>query len=214
MTVIIFDFDGTIADTLEAVVHITNRLAPEFGYRPLSTTDVRHLRNLNTQQILRQSEISVWQLPFLLRRLRAELGREIESIHPIDGLQEALHLLIEQNYRLGIVTSNSADNVTAFLDRHHLKSCFEFVHSGTTLFGKTRVIRQVLRQYQLPPSQAVYVGDETRDIEAAQRIPVAVIAVSWGFNTPQALAAYHPDQLVQQPADLIEAIQSLASRQG
>lgn len=209
MAVVIFDFDGTIADTLEAVVQITNRLAPEFGYQPASDLEVKQLRNLSTQQIVRRSQVSLWKLPLLLRRVKAELGYEIHNIQPVVDWQEVLDHLAHQGHRLGIITSNSAENVAIFLRNHNLKHNFEFVYSGTGLFGKARVIRQALKRYRLNPAHVVYVGDETRDIEAAQSIPVPVVAVSWGFNTPHALAAQQPDFLIHTPAELITVIAQL-----
>ncbi len=42
----------------------------------------------------------------------------------------------------------------------------------------------------------IYVGDETRDITAAQKSQVQVVAVAWGFNSPQILSQFNPDHLI------------------
>ncbi|MEY3256177.1 MAG: hypothetical protein RLZZ29_1312, partial [Cyanobacteriota bacterium] len=57
--VIIFDFDGTIADTLDALVTIANRLAREFGYMQISANELKLLRNLTARQIIKYSGISL-----------------------------------------------------------------------------------------------------------------------------------------------------------
>ncbi len=211
MTTILFDFDGTIADSFDAVLQITNRLAKEFGYEPAGPAEVERLQNLNSREILKQSKIPMIKLPLLLRRLKTEMHREIGHLQPIVGMHDALTQLQQQGHQLGIVTSNTQDNVSVFLKKHQMESLFEYVQAGVALFGKGRSIRRVLRQHQLAPHTVIYVGDETRDIEAAKAISIKVIAVSWGFNSSRALAEQHPDALVRAPHELADAIASLRS---
>ncbi len=208
MKVIIFDFDGTIADSFAAVLKITNQLATEFGYTPARPEDVPRLKNLSSREIVRQSKVSPFKLPFLLRRLRGELNREMDQLQPIAGMKTALLTLKQQGYSLGIVTSNSRENVVAFLKAQGLDTTFDFVGSGLALFGKGRVIQRILRQHRLDPKDVIYVGDETRDIEAARKIGIKVISVSWGYNSSQALAAESPDFLIHQPEELLQVVES------
>ncbi len=212
MTTVIFDFDGTIADTFETMLKITNQLAHEFGYQPLTPDDVYQLRQMSSREIIRRSRISAFRIPALIRRIKAELREEIHQLHLINGMNEALQGLTERGNAMGIVTSNSRENVHAFLKTHQLHDCFEFIHSGTTIFGKARVIHKILRQRGIPPQTVVYVGDEIRDIEAARKIPIRVVAVSWGFNSREALFYQRPDILVDQPQELIDAIAQLSRR--
>ncbi|MGJ3252813.1 MAG: HAD hydrolase-like protein [Elainellaceae cyanobacterium] len=210
MNTIIFDFDGTIADTFETMLIITNRLAYEFGYQPLTDADVQQLRQMSSREIIRRSQISAFRIPALIRRIKRELQQEIHQLNLIDGMQEALGILRQQDNQLGIVTSNSQDNVQAFLNTHQLIDCFDFIYSGTTIFGKARVIHNLLRRKNILPHTVVYVGDETRDIEAARKIPIKVVAVSWGFNSKEALVQQKPDFLVDYPHDLIPVIAQLS----
>uniref|UniRef100_A0A832M3I6 HAD family hydrolase n=1 Tax=Oscillatoriales cyanobacterium SpSt-402 TaxID=2282168 RepID=A0A832M3I6_9CYAN len=206
MKVIIFDFDGTIADSFEAVLKISNQLAAEFGYPKAQPEDISRLKNLSSREVVRQSKVSPFKLPFLLRRLRYELNQEIHRLKPIPGMKSALLRLKQQGNQLGIVTSNSCENVAAFLEAQELSDVFDFVGSGLALFGKGRVIQRILKQHQLNHADVIYVGDETRDIEAARKIGIQVIAVSWGFNSSQALAAEKPDFLIHQPEELLEVV--------
>ncbi|MDJ0707126.1 MAG: HAD-IA family hydrolase [Leptolyngbyaceae cyanobacterium MO_188.B28] len=209
MAVIIFDFDGTIADTLAAIAEIANRLAPLFGFSPAGPEKIKFFQTLSTQQLLQQSEISVFKLPFLLRRVKTELRREIQQLNLIPGVRDALIALSNEGHTLGIVTSNSADNVHLFLKKHDLADLFSFIHTGTALFGKSKVLKQVLRRNQLNADQVLYIGDETRDIEAAQKIPIRVVAVSWGFNSHQVLMSKKPDFLIDHPNELMQIVTQL-----
>lgn len=200
--VIIFDFDGTIADSFDAVFSISNRLAAEFGYPLTPLEDVNALKSLSSREILKRSKVPFFKLPFLLRRLRSELNREIARLKPIPGIKDALLELRHQGHHLGIVTSNSRQNVIAFLEAQEMRELFNFVDSGLTLFGKGRIIQKILRQKHIDPAIAIYVGDETRDVEAARKIGIKVIAVCWGFNSCEVLTAQKPDFLIHKPAEL------------
>jgi phosphoglycolate phosphatase len=204
--VIIFDFDGTIADTVEALVSIANRLAIEFDYIQITPNELTLLRNLTSREIIRYSGVSVLKIPFLFKKVKSELKNKITELEPISGVKEALIELNQQGYTLGVITSNSQENVTEFLRFHNLNYLFEFLYSGVTIFGKTTIINNVLRQKQLNPETVIYVGDETRDIEAAKKANIKVIAVSWGFNSPEALAKQNPDFLIHHPSELLDVV--------
>jgi len=207
--VVIFDFDGTIADTFDAVLQISHRLALEFGFPPPTSEDVKRFQNLRAQEIVRQSKIPIVRLPFILRRLKAELSREVPKLKLIPGMQDALITLKQHGHQLGIVTSNSEENVLQFLQVHGLTTLFDFVYSSTTLFGKGRVIHRILKQRHIDSRKAIYVGDETRDVEAAKKTNITVVAVSWGFNSGQILARQQPDFLIHQPHELVTLVEKL-----
>ncbi|WP_317619210.1 HAD-IA family hydrolase [Laspinema olomoucense] len=204
-----FDFDGTIADTLDSIVKITNRLAGEFGYKKTTQEDVEYLRNMNSMQIIKTSGIPIFKVPFLLQMVKLELNHEIQNLKPIPGIVEALQILNHKEYKLGIVTSNSLENVKGFLERNEMTKLFSFIHAGSTLFGKNKVIKNFLKKEGIPPENVIYIGDETRDIEAAKKAKIKVIAVSWGFNSKTVLSKHNPDIAINNPQDLIEAIARL-----
>ncbi|MEA5581313.1 HAD-IA family hydrolase [Nodularia harveyana UHCC-0300] len=208
--VIIFDFDGTIADTVDALVTIANRLAVEFGYIQITPEELDLLKNFTPREIIKYSGISLFKIPFLLKKVKGELKEKIQELKPIAGIDAALIELHNQGYRLGIITSNSQENVTAFLKNNELEQFFDFIYSGVTIFGKTTIINNVLKQKKLNTQAVVYVGDEIRDIEASQKANIKVIAVTWGFNSPEALAKQNPDFLIHQPSELMEVMKVIS----
>ena len=203
--VIIFDFDGTIADSFAAVWKISNNLAAEFGYPVTQANDITQLKNLSSKEIIKQSKLSPLKIPFLVRRLRKELSREIPYLRTFPGMEPVLRSLKQRGDRLGIVTSNSRENVAAFLTAQNLLDVFDFVESGLALFGKDKVIQRVVKRQRLNLADLIYVGDETRDIEAARKIGIPILSVTWGFNSSQALAAENPDFLIHHPEELLQA---------
>jgi phosphoglycolate phosphatase len=205
--VIIFDFDGTIADTVDALVNVANRLAIEFGYIQITPEELSILRNLTSREIIKYSGISIFKIPFLVKKVKSELKNKIPELKPIAGVREALVELKNRGHRLGIITSNSQDNVAEFLKINNLDNLFEFVYTGVTIFGKTTIINNVLRQKQIKVQEVVYVGDETRDIEASKKANIKVVAVTWGFNSPEALSKQKPNFLIHHPSELINVVE-------
>jgi len=205
LKIIIFDFDGTLADTIDVLLSITNRLSVEFGFKSATKEELAQLSNLTSWQLLRHSGISIFKFPLLIRTLKAELRNEIPHIQLFSGIKEVLLELKKRGFILGIITSNSRENVLASMESNGLQGTFDFIDSATT-FGKHKIIYRWLKREKFNPEQVVYVGDEVRDIEAAKRTGIKVIAVSWGFNSQSALAAHYPDFLIERPQQLIELI--------
>jgi len=205
--VIIFDFDGTLADTIDILLSITNRLSAEFGFKSATKEELAQLSNLNSWQILQYSGISIFKFPLLIRRLKAELHNQVPHIQLFPGIKEVLLELKKRGFQLGIITSNSRENVLGALEKNGLQDTFTFIYSGST-FGKHKVINKWLRIENIHTEKVVYVGDEIRDIDAAKKTGIKVIAVGWGFNSPQALAAQNPNFLIEHPQELIEIMNS------
>lgn len=203
---ILFDFDGTIADTRDALVGIVNDLSEEFNYQPVTPEDLNSLKHLSSREIVSKAQVPSIKIPFILKRIRAELNQKMKGISPIDGLKESLYQLKNQGYCLGIVTSNVEENVRIFLENNCLESTFDFICAETTLFGKSKVINRALRDNYLKVDEVIYIGDETRDIQAAKRSKIKVIAVGWGFNSPEILARHEPNFLICHPQELMGAI--------
>jgi len=201
--VIIFDFDGTLADTIDILLSITNRLSAEFGFKSATKEELAQLSNLTSWQILKYSGISIFKFPLLIRKLKAELRSEIPTIQLFSGIKEVLLELKKLGFQLGIITSNSRENVLASLENNNLQDTFTFIYSSST-FGKHKVIDRWLKREHINPEQVVYVGDEVRDIDAAKKTGIKIISVGWGFNSQEALAAHNPDFLIERPQELIE----------
>lgn len=203
----IFDFDGTIADTVEEALRIVNRLAPKYDFPEIDGEKAQALRSLSAREVIRSVGIKPRRVPKLMAEMKSELRQRIETIEPIRDVASNLRILKERGVFMGILTSNSRENVEAFLAKSNLDHCFSFLETGSPLFGKARLLRRILEKR--PPDgagsikKAIYVGDETRDISAARRVGIRSAAVCWGANTRAALEALSPDFLLDHPIELI-----------
>jgi phosphoglycolate phosphatase-like HAD superfamily hydrolase len=199
---LLFDFDGTLADTRTIAHGILNDMSLEFGFRKLPLDQLEEARRMSTRDFIRHLGISRWRVPSIARRGLQLLHERIHLVEPISGMPETLTFLQERGVRMAILTSNSQANVEAFLIRHNLLY-FEFVRSSSKLFGKGREIKRILRKEKLSPGEILYIGDETRDIEAAKVTGLPMAAVTWGYNSVEALHALNPEHLIHSPSDLL-----------
>ncbi len=200
--ILLFDFDGTVADTRSIAHAILNDMSKEFGFRELPEEELDEARNMSTRDFIKHLGISAWRVPTIARRGLHLLHERIHQVNPILGIPETLVALHARGERLAILTSNSQANVESFLSRHDLPY-FEFVSCSSKLFGKGREIRRILRKEKLTPDQVLYIGDETRDVEAAKETGLRVAAVTWGYNSAEALHMLKPDHMISSPGELL-----------
>lgn len=203
---LVFDFDGTLADTMTAYGQAWNEVAAEYGLTPITHDDIMALRHKNAGEIMRHLGLSRLKLPLVANRMRKELNKNIGRLREFPGIREVLAELKGQERRLGILTSNSRENVSAFLRNRDLPG-FDFIYSGSRIFGKSRLLKRLMTTHGLRAEETAYVCDEVRDIEAARRAQMQVLAVSWGFNSEDILLRYRPDALLRSPADLLEILE-------
>lgn len=192
-------------------MRITNRLAPQYGYSPTTPEKLKYYQSLSTQEMLKQSELPLFRLPFLLRRVRREMSTELDQVSLVAELEPTLRELVNRGHQLMIMSSNSSRNIHRFLNRHKIDDIFTSVHGGVGLLSKARVLKRIVQRGGIDFSQVIYIGDETRDIEASHRVGILVAGVSWGFSSREAIAAQGPDFLIDHPHQLISTAQTLVN---
>ena len=93
-----------------------------------------------------------------------------------------------------------------FLENNQLE-LFDFIHTTSKIWSKNRSLKTLIHDNQLKLSEVIYIGDETRDIVAAQKAGIRCVAVTWGFNSRKALEAHRPDYLIHSPQELFRLFQ-------
>ncbi len=198
----IFDFDGTIADSLEALIAVYNKNIRD-NKNPLTPEEIQALRGMSSRRALRHIGVRWWQLPKLLLHGMPDFRALIPGLRTFPELPETLEALNKRGDRLYIVTSNTLGSVEQFLDLHKLRGYFTEIEAGAGVFNKAKYIRALMKKQRLKRRETVYIGDETRDIQAARLAAVKIVSVSWGFNTRQTLKKRHPNFLVDSPKELL-----------
>jgi phosphoglycolate phosphatase len=191
---VIFDFDGTLSDSFPWFLRGANQLADEHEFRRIEPDEIDRLRTMNARQIIQHLRIPIWRLPFFLKRVQRMMSEAVGEIRPFPGVHEMLQRLRASGVVVALVTSNSEVNARAILGPESAAVITHY-RCGAAIFGKRPKFRQVLRATRLAPTQAVAIGDELRDLEAARAEHIPFGAVSWGYTHPEGFPAHKPDAI-------------------
>jgi len=196
----IFDLDGTLADSFPWFLRNVNDVADRFGFRRIGDSDVEELRHAGSREIIRRLEVPVWKLPGIARHMRRMKAADLHSIPLFAGASAMLHTLRDGGVTLALVSSDHEANARRQLGE--AVGLFTHFDCGASLFGKAAKFRRVVRRAGLAPAQAISIGDEIRDIEAAREAGIACAAVTWGYAAPNALRARAPEMLFERMEDI------------
>lgn len=188
---VIFDFDGTLADSLGWLAGEVRPLARRFGFREVSEAEIAMLRGQGNREILRYLQVPAWKLPALAAHVRRRFAEDAEAIRLFPGAKALLRRLAGDGVILGVVSSNSEANVKRVLGPE-VAALIGHYECGTSIFGKAARFRRLVKRARVSPGHALCVGDEARDIEAAKAAGLASAAVAWGYATRDLLAAREP----------------------
>lgn len=202
ISTLIFDFDGTLVDSMHLTMHAYNRVADRYGVPKFDLGDLPRLRRMGPRQAMTAYDVPFWKVPLIVSAVRALLSEQLDQLKPFAGIDETLSQLRRAGTQCLLLSSNSRDNIRAFLERQHWPY-FERITCGASLFGKGKRLRKVLAEARLHAPEVAYVGDEIRDVEAARSAGVQSIAVSWGYADRDALNAATPDHLIDSPEQLL-----------
>lgn len=208
-TTIIFDFDGTIADTFQFYLTVLNQLSKKFGFKSLPLDQADSYKNHNSHEMIEFLEIPKIKMPFIVWEARNLLKSGINQILPFTGIKKVIEEIRKiDGIMLGILTSNSVKNVKLFLKEHHFPD-FDFIFSSIQIWNKSKILKRILHHHKLESDRVFYVGDETRDIEAVKEAGIKSIAVTWGYNSKELLQSFSPDYLVTKPQEMKDIISGL-----
>jgi phosphoglycolate phosphatase len=143
--VILWDFDGTLADTFAVMVQAYNALAQTRGFRPIN--DPQAARRLSPLALLRDLGIPLARLPTVVAGVLTAVRREMPNVCLFPGMASVLEALGRSGLRMAVLSSNSRENVLACLRANGVQHNFEIVVGYRRVFGKGRAIRRMIRSW-------------------------------------------------------------------
>jgi phosphoglycolate phosphatase len=185
---VIFDFDGTLADSEAWFFAAFNGVAERYRLRKVDAGEVEELRGKSSREIVRRLGVPAWKLPLIARHIRRLARDSTDRAALFPGVETMLRRLSGRGALIGVVSSNAEEVVRRTLGPG-LCATIGYFECGASLFGKARRIRRVLRCSGVAASEAIFIGDETRDVEAARDAGVAAGGVLWGYARAAAFAS-------------------------
>lgn len=202
---VIFDFDGTLADTFPFALNIMDQVVEKFGLKKIDQSEIDLLRSMDARKVMKHLDVPLWKMPAITSHVMTLLGQQIHLLSLFEGIDQLLKELSAQGIKIGVVTSNTYENVCKILGPENVAR-IEYYECGVKIFGKQSKLKKVLKQSGVEAEEAICIGDEIRDIQAAQKVNIPFGAVAWGYTNIEALIAHHPAEVFAQVAEIAEKL--------
>jgi phosphoglycolate phosphatase len=200
----IFDFDGTLADSLPWFFASLDETADHFGLDRIDMSRMDALRELSSRDALKLIGVPMLKLPAISIYIRDRFAEHMADIRLFAGAADMLAALHSAGVKLAMVSSNAEANVRHVLGE--AAGIIDHYACGSSLWGKAEKFRSVLRTLKQSPARTIGVGDEIRDIEAARKAGLSAGAITFGYNSRNALQTHSPDFLFDDYQGLKRAI--------
>jgi len=209
MALIIFDFDGVLADTLNDLIQFGQEVCDELGIKyVVNKDDLSNLEIMSFASFGRACEVPEHLVDEFVQRCLKRFAEKKSPPAIFNGLSNIVRNLAINN-TIAIITTNSSQNVNAFLIEHGLSGCIHAVYGVDSPGSKAQKI-SIARNRLLAETkqESVFmVGDSLSDIRAAKETATTSIAVTWGHQSLEHLLGGDPDYIVNFPCELIEIIE-------
>lgn len=206
MKLILFDFDGVLADTLDDMLSFAQDACAELGiHRIAAPADLASLETMSFVEYGRQLGVPSYLLDKFVDGCFKRFGQRSRPPKIFEGMKQVVEQLSKDN-TIAVVTGNTTQTVENFLDAHGLSSFVRAIFAVDQPGSKPEKILSARKQLAKQNDVTYLVGDAVSDIRAAGDASVKSIAVSWGHQSLDKLMDAKPDYLVHSPRELLELL--------
>ena len=113
---VIFDFDGTLADTYPWFTQVINKVAEKHRFKQIAADEMGTVREYSARQLIQHLCIPLWKVPIIARQMRTLMAEEIDAIRLFIGVDLLLQQLSSKGVKLALVSSNSYEPIPLFVE--------------------------------------------------------------------------------------------------
>jgi phosphoglycolate phosphatase len=207
---VLFDLDGTLADTAPDLAAALNKLRADQGLEPVPLERLRPFASAGARGLVHAGfGVKPGDADYAsLREAFLEAYRENTCVHTqlFPGIAELLAELARRALPWGIVTNKATrftDRIVATLGLS--PACVVCGDTTEHLKPHPAPMRHAAEQLKLAPGECMYLGDDLRDMQAARAVGMRAVAVAWGYHHPESGSpgSWNADAVIAQPRDLI-----------
>ena len=200
--VVFFDFTGTLFDPFLNIRSILNSVAKEKGYMHFDNLELKNISKMPPIELLNKFSIPDNDKKVVVKEVLARLENEIQLIPPVLGIYQMLHKLRQKGCYLGILSSNTRENIIKWLkaydlDFFHEILCVPFQETKTSFLEK-------IKNKFAHANGFFFISDEAKDLKQAYLAGFCPIGVAWGFDNTASLRQANPDVILSKPQELFE----------
>jgi len=202
---VIFDFDGTLADSYPWFLSVFDEIAQRFQLPRLERAELDQLRKVDIHRISSEFNVPFWKMIQIGGHLKKMMASQIDKVRLVEGMQTVIDALYAAQIRMAVVSSNAEENIRSVLGAHNA-GLFEVYECGVSMFGKKAKFEKVLKKMGIQAERALCLGDELRDLRSARQAGIAFGAVTWGYTDRSMLEKHTPDAVFSSPEQILELV--------
>ena len=209
--VILFEFDGTLADTAADLSRPLNKMRAARGMEPLPIEQLRPHASAGARGLI-GAGLGIGPEHADFKDLREEFLRHYRDEICVEtrlfpGMEALLSGIEGRGLRWGIVTNKATNLTRRIVDELDLAKRAACVVCGDTtphLKPHPASLLHASSELGIAPAEGVYLGDDQRDIQAARAAGMPCVAVGWGYG--EDLHAWEADDVIARPEDLLSRL--------
>jgi len=197
---ILFDFDGVIADSFWPSFEIQKKICPHITdeiYRKRFEGNINDWKkpiNVHTKECRHDIDFFAKYIPIM--------KNEVQIVPKMKDII----IELEKNYTLIVISSTITSPIQEFLERYNLDNHFTQIMGNDVHKSKVEKIKMVFEKYNVEAKNCVFITDTLGDMHEAEKMNVAVIGITWGFHTAETLQRGKLFRLVKKPDDLLTTV--------
>ncbi len=205
---IVWDWDGTLADSTGMIAHALMNAAAEVGLPKLSEQDARNVIGLGLQESIRAlyGNISQTQAQDLARQYTLNYFANEQSIPLFEGASTLLAELWRRGYKQAVATGKGRRGLNLALQHTGVTKYFKETRTVDECFSKPhpQMLDELMDALVVTPERTLMIGDSTYDLQMAKNAGVDCLAVTFGSHPSELLLKYHPKGIFKTFHDLAE----------
>lgn len=214
---LIFDLDGTLADTIGAITEALNMVMDDLGYEHFSQTEVKEFVNYDTRAFieysLRDTDKSYDRVTEVMKLYADKYSQTyMHTDCPFDGIVEMLSELKKCGYRLGML-SNKADEFVIDLDSLlFTEKFFEICHGvrpGIPAKPYPDGPLEMAAYFGVEPNECAFIGDSDIDVATAKNSGMLALDVCWGYRSEEFLNMVGAEYIAHTPDEVIKILNKI-----
>lgn len=217
---IIFDLDGTLADTLQDILFALNEMLDHYGFPKVTMARLNQIINRGAEQLvfdaIPDGTVPSVDDPFISEALdfysNAYASHPLLFTKPYAGMPEALLALKKAGFQLGVL-SNKQDELVKTIVETLFPGMFSFIAGQSIYPPKPNPIAplHVAKQLNVAPENCIFCGDSDIDMKTGVNSGMFSLGVLWGYRSKETLLSSGAKLLFEEPKDFINNTEKLKS---
>lgn len=199
--IIMFDFDGVIVSSSQLSFEIDKELFVDLEYS--------ELQNWAEGNIYQKKLRDGYDVVTVNEYYFEKYSQKINTLLPVEGIEEVLKKLNSLKYKLIIVSSSDENSIKDFLEKYNLREYFVEILGMKSHFNKAEKFKMIFDKYKIKPNETLIVTDSVGDIKEAEEVKMKAIGVTWGIHEKERLEKGGADFIAEEPKNIIEGINKI-----